>query len=93
MPPRSSARGYSSCVRKLHVIAGTPAPDTQTERVRKRVRAMPKPAAMIQCHRCGGREVVEARVGMTIKKGRAKGGTKVLLCSACLSHGERVVLA
>ncbi len=40
---------------RFHVIDGTAPPDTPAEQVRRRVRAMPKPEAMVQCHRCGGR--------------------------------------
>lgn len=78
---------------KFEVIEGTPAPDTPVERVRKRVRATPAPAELLQCHRCAGREVIETRVGMTIRKGRASGGTKTFLCATCHRKGERVVLA
>lgn len=77
---------------KFHVIQGTPAPDTPIEQVRKRVRAMPKPASMIQCHRCGGREVIETKTGVMMKNGKPTGGTKQLLCVGCLLRGERVVL-
>jgi hypothetical protein len=77
---------------KFHVIQGTPAPETPVEQARKRVRAMPKPEAMIQCHRCGGREVIETKTGMLLKEGKATGGTKQLLCVGCLLRGERVTL-
>ncbi|MGY2364452.1 hypothetical protein ACW9IO_18020 [Pseudomonas azotoformans] len=77
---------------KLHLIQGTPAPDTPAEQVRKRVRAMPKPATMVQCHRCGGREVIETKIGVLMKNGKPSGGTKVLLCVGCLLNGERVAL-
>ena len=77
---------------KFEVIDGSPAPDTPAERVRKRVRAADKPAAMIQCHRCGGREVIETKVGMLFKNGRAQGGTRTILCATCHRQGERVVL-
>ena len=73
---------------KFEVITGTPAPDTPA----KRVRALPKPATMIQCHRCGGREVIETKVGMLFKHGRAQGGTRTILCATCHRQGERVVL-
>lgn len=53
----------------------------------------PKPAAMLQCARCGGREVIETRVGVMYVAGRARGGTKSLLCADCHRKGERVVLA
>lgn len=77
---------------KLHVIEGTPAPDSPVEQVRKRMRAMPKPASMIQCGRCGSREVIETKVGMLYKAGKAQGGTKQILCASCFMRGERVVL-
>jgi len=77
---------------KLHVIPGTPAPDTATERVRKRVRVHKKPAAVIDCHRCGGREVIETRIGAVLNGRRASGGTRQYLCALCFMRGERVVL-
>jgi len=77
---------------KLHVIPGTPAPDTATERVRKRVRVHKKPAAVIDCHRCGGREVIETRIGLMARNRRASGGTRQYLCALCFMRGERVVL-
>jgi hypothetical protein len=77
---------------KLHLIHGTPAPDTPAEQVRKRVRAMPKPATMVQCHRCGGREVIETKIGVLMKNGRPTGGTKALICVGCLLNGERVMV-
>ncbi len=77
---------------KLHLIQGTPAPATPTEQVRKRVRAMPKPATMIQCHRCGGREVIETKIGVLMRDGKPTGGTKQLLCVGCLLRGERVLM-
>lgn len=77
---------------RFHVIHGTPAPDTAAEQVRKRVRAMAKPPAMIQCHRCGGREVIETKTGVMLKSGKLTGDTKQLLCVGCLLRGERVLL-
>lgn len=76
----------------FHVITGTPAPDSAQERVRNRVKKMYKPAAMIQCHRCGGREVIETKIGMGHKNGKPSGGTKQLLCAGCFMKGERVVV-
>jgi hypothetical protein len=78
---------------KLHVIQGTPPPDTPAEQVRKRVRAMPKPPTMVQCHRCGGREVIETKIGVMMKNGKPAGGTKQLLCVGCLLNGKRVVVS
>lgn len=84
---RSPRRGYNRRM-PLHVIDGTPAPDTPTERVRKRVRAMDTPAGMLQCPRCGGRETLDTRIGATT----SGGGTKQRLCAACFLRGERVVI-
>lgn len=78
---------------RLHLIQGTKAPDTPAEEVRKRVRAMPKPATMVQCHRCGGREVIETKIGVLLKNGKTSGGTKTLICVSCLLAGKRVVVA
>lgn len=78
--------------RRFTVIEGTPAPDTPAEQVRKRVRAADKPASMIQCHRCGGREVIETKIGVMKKNGKPSGGTKQLLCAGCFMKGERVVI-
>lgn len=77
---------------KLFVIPGSPPPDTPAERVRKRIRAS-KPAHVISCHRCGGIEVMETKLGVEYVDGRARGGTKQVLCATCWRGGERVVLA
>ncbi|WP_443697691.1 hypothetical protein [Pseudomonas sp.] len=77
---------------RLLLIQGTKAPDTPTEEVRKRVRAMAKPATMVQCHRCGGREVIETKIGVLMKNGKPSGGTKTMICVGCLLKGERVVV-
>jgi hypothetical protein len=70
----------------FHVIQGTPTPDTDQEKVRKRVRTMPKPPGMPQCVRCGGREYIEAKIGT------GKTATKQRICVICLMKGERVVM-
>jgi hypothetical protein len=72
---------------KLHVIEGTPAPDTAQEQVRKRVKAAPRPAAMPQCSRCGGREYIEAKIGA------GKSAAKNKLCVVCLLQGQRIVMS
>lgn len=64
---------------------------TPTERVRQRVRAN-KPATMLQC-RCGGREMIETKTGVLLKGGKPTGGTKQIICAACMLKGERVVVA
>lgn len=78
--------------RRFHVIDGTPAPASKAEQVRERVRKAPKPADMLSCHRCGGHEVIETKVGVMLKSGKPTGGTKQLLCAGCFMRGERVVI-
>ena len=79
--------------RRFTVIEGSKPPDTPAEQVRERVRKAPKPPEMIQCHRCGGREITSTLVGAALKGGKVTGGTKQWLCTICLLKGERVVLA
>ncbi len=61
------------------------------EKVRKRLKDA-KPAEMLQC-RCGGREVIVSLTGVLLKDGKPSGGTRQLLCAACFTKGDRVVLA
>lgn len=74
---------------KFEVIRGTPKPDSPAERVRKRIRVA-KPAEVLECPRCAGREFIEARAGLMFKAGKTTGGTAVWLCVLCLARGERV---
>lgn len=78
---------------KLTVIAGTPAPDSPTARVRQKLRAQVRPACMLQCHRCGCRELIATVTGAEYINGRARGGVKSLLCAGCNRKGERVVVS
>ncbi len=77
---------------RFHVIDGTPAPDSPKERSRRRIRAMERPAEMVQCRRCGGREFIETTTGALMRRGRVVGGTKALVCVACLAAGERITV-
>lgn len=79
--------------RHLTLLQGTKPPETPAEQVRKRVRGMDKPAELVQCHRCGGRELIETKIGMVRKNGKIGGGTKCLICAACWLKGERVVIS
>ena len=78
---------------RLHVITGTPAPETPKEQAMQRARSMPRPPSMISCHRCGGAEVIQTKIGMMYKDGKATGGTRQILCALCFMKGERVVLS
>ena len=73
----------------LKVVPKTPA--SPKEKLRQRVKAMPKPAVMLQC-RCGSREFVETKIGVEFYNGKTRGGTKQLLCMHCLMKGDRVVI-
>lgn len=75
----------------LSLISGSKPPDTKKERSRQRIRATAV-ISLLQCHRCGGREMIEAKTGMQSCDGKATGGTKSILCTACLMRGERVVV-
>jgi len=52
-----------------------------------------KATVLLECPRCKGREVIEAKIGVEIVAGKPTGGTKVLLCTGCLREGQRVTLA
>lgn len=72
----------------LHLVPPTPIP----EKPKTRTARASKPADMIQCPRCHGREVVETILGAMLVAGKLKGGTRTLICVGCLLKGERVVL-
>ena len=74
---------------KLTVVPASE-PDAR-EKLRQRLTRQPKPATMLEC-RCGSRELIAAKSGVLFKDGKAVGGTKTLLCAACLAKGERVVV-
>jgi hypothetical protein len=69
-----------------------PAEPSPVEKVRQRVKAAPKPGAVLQC-RCGSREMIETKTGVLLIGGKPTGGTKQYICAACLMNGERVVVA
>jgi hypothetical protein len=77
---------------KLRVITKSQQADTPKQRVRDRVKAMDKPEQIAQCPRCGCREVIETKIGVTIRNGKSVGGTKQLICAACYMLGSRVVI-
>lgn len=68
-------------MRKLYLIPGSPAPDSETEQVRKRLRKI-KVRTDPQCARCAGREWIIGTIG----------NVKSKLCVNCLTKGERVVM-
>lgn len=73
----------------LHLIPPIPAPD---EPVNNRAKKASKPADMLQCPRCGGREVIETVIGAMVQARKLKGGARAIVCVGCLMRGERVVV-
>lgn len=69
-----------------------PSAPPSSEKLRQRIKAMPKPAAMLEC-RCGSREFIELKSGVEYVDGKARGGTKALACANCWRNGERVIIA
>lgn len=69
-----------------------PEPPGPAEKARQRVKKMDRPASMLEC-RCGCRELIETKSGVLFKDGKPTGGTKQMICAACLARGERVVVA
>lgn len=75
----------------FHVIDGS-VDQTPTAKLKQARKAKPDAAHPLRCHRCAGSEVIETRIGMIYKAGKATGGTKQILCAGCFMKGERVVL-
>lgn len=73
----------------LHLI---PSIEKPSEGKNSRRRRASKPAEMLQCPRCAGREVIVSTIGVLLRDGKLTGGTKQVLCVGCLTNGERVVL-
>lgn len=73
----------------VHLVPATPNPP---EPVNSRAKKASKPADMIQCPRCGGREVIETVIGALIQARKLKGGTRQLICVGCMLKGERIVI-
>lgn len=78
--------------RRFHVIDGTPPPETPVTASRRRMKATAKPDEMLDCPRCSGREFIETKTGILLRNGKPTGGTKALICVACLTNGERVLI-
>ncbi len=76
---------------KLTVVPPSGRP-SQGEKIRQRLKRIPRPVALLEC-RCGSRELIETKTGVLFKDGKPRGGTKQMICAACLAKGERVVVA
>jgi hypothetical protein len=66
-----------------------PAEPEPKEKVRQRIRAMPRPDGMLQCNRCGSRTVLNTENGVVVKNGRRNKGTKIDtdVCADCYRRG------
>jgi hypothetical protein len=74
------------------VIEGSQAPDTPLERTRRRLRAS-LPTELVRCPRCSGNAMLQIRIGMFWSNGKPVSGQKQLICAACHSKGEHVVIS
>lgn len=72
----------------LHLVPAETQPEEKVGRAKK----ASKPPDMLQCPRCGGREVIETVIGAMIQARKLKGGTRQIVCFSCILKGERVVL-
>lgn len=63
-------------------------PDAK-ERVRQRIKRMPRPDGMLQCNRCGCRVSLTTVSGAIVKDGRKQGGTVLTkdVCAECWRRG------
>ena len=75
----------------LHLVPTEPQPEEPAKRARRRIASVRAPA-MLQCPRCGCRETIETKTGVLLVNGKARGGTKSLVCADCHRRGERVVV-
>lgn len=69
----------------LALVPPAPKPPDKREALRRHASA-----ELLECPRCAGREFIEARTGVQLKRGKASAGTRTLLCAVCLLRGERV---
>jgi hypothetical protein len=73
----------------LHLVPDSPPP----EKPKLRISRASKPADMLQCPRCQGREFIETVIGSVLQARRLRGGTRQVVCFGCMLKGERVVIA
>lgn len=73
----------------LHLVPPAEAP----AKPKLKSRTASKPAEMLECPRCGGREFIETVIGALLQARKLKGGTRQIVCVGCLLKGERVVVA
>ena len=71
----------------FRVINGTREP----EGPRKRMKAQAKPSHIIRCRRCTGLAMIEVKLGMEFRNGKAVGGQKQIVCATCLAQGETII--
>lgn len=62
----------------------------ESEHRRQRIKSVK--SSVLEC-RCGSREMIETKSGVTLKDGKPCGGIKQMVCAACLIKGQRIVVA
>lgn len=72
----------------MHLIPSIPKPADP----KAKLKSARKPADMLQCPRCAGREVTPTVLGAMLVAGKLKGGTTQYICTGCMLKGERVVV-
>lgn len=80
-----SARYLLALAKLRIVLAPKPGP---REKARLKLKSI-KPADIVQCNRCGGREFIETKTGVMFKDAKTVGGFKNLICLCCLLNGAR----
>ena len=65
---------------------------TVKQRVRAKVKRMPKPDGTLQCSECGGRAVLSIYGGVMVKNGKRSRGTVIIkdVCAICWKRGVTV---
>lgn len=63
------------------------------QKVIKRLRKAAAESELLTCPKCASDTLTPTMTGMRYVDGKAVGGTKVMICTMCALHGERVVVA
>lgn len=72
----------------LHLVP----PAAEPDKPKLKSRTASRPAEMLQCPRCSGREFIETVIGAMLQARKLKGGTRQIICVGCLMKGERVAV-
>lgn len=82
---RSGGPGYDSRVPERPHLTRVPEPDsTPADKVRARITRRQRPEGMLECPRCGGRELFTSRAGVVVKGGKTVTRGTVIVKNGCL---------